>query len=161
MTFDVIEQMQLLKQSLTKYMGKIIAVLATLFAPIAGIMITIGVAILADTVLGIWKTKKLGQPLTSRRFSRLITKILVYESAIILFFLVDKYMLGDILAYFVSIEFLLTKIVGLVLASIEIFSIDENYKAVKGFGIFDAFKRLIAKAKDVKEDIDSFDINKF
>lgn len=161
MTFDMIEQMQLLKQSLTKYMGKIIAVLATLFAPIAGIMITIGVAILADTVLGIWKTKKLGQPLTSRRFSRLITKILVYESAIILFFLVDKYMLGDILAYFVSIEFLLTKIVGLVLASIEIFSIDENYKTVKGFGIFDAFKRLIAKAKDVKEDIDSFDINKF
>ena len=155
MNLDLTEQVEILKQACNKHMYKLIGVLSALFAPIAGIMITVGLAILADTVIGIWKARKLKQKLTSRRLSRLISKIFIYEATVILFFLIDKYMLGDILAYFFTIEYLLTKITGLVLASIEIFSIDENFKAVKGFGIFDAFKKLIAKAKDVKEDIDT------
>jgi hypothetical protein len=44
--------------------------------------------------------------------------------------------------------------VALTLISIEVFSIDENWKAVKGQGIFDAFKKLIARSKEVKNDID-------
>jgi hypothetical protein len=155
----IIEQLGLLKQACHKYMYKLLAVLSVLFAPISGIMITVGLAILADTVIGLWKATKLKQKISSRRLSRLITKILVYESAIILFYLIDKYMLGDILAHFFTIDWLLTKVVGLVLASVEVFSIDENYKAVKGFGIFDAFKKLVAKAKDVKEDIDQISNN--
>lgn len=155
MKLDLLTQVALLKNSCIKYMTKLIATLVVLFTPIFGIMTTIGIAILVDTFTGIWKAKKLKIELTSRRFSRLVSKILVYESAIILFYLIDTYMLGDILKQFFAIEYLLTKVVGLVLVSIEVFSIDENYKAVKGFGIFDAFKKLIAKAKDVKEDINT------
>lgn len=155
MKLDLMEQVEILKQACNKHIYKLMGMLGALFAPISGIMITIGLAILADTVIGIWKAKKLNQKLTSRRLSRLISKIFVYEATVILFYLIDKFMLGDILAHFFTIDYLLTKIVGLVLVSVEIFSIDENYKAVRGLGIFDAFKRLVQVAKDVKDDIDT------
>lgn len=155
MKLDLLAQVQVLKNSCNKYMTKLVAVIASVFAPISGIMITIGLAILIDTIIGIWKAKKLNEKLTSRRLSRIISKILVYEASVMLFFLIDMYMLGDILKHFFTIEYLLTKVVGLILVSVEVFSIDENYKAVKGFGIFDAFKKLVAKAKDVKDEIDT------
>jgi hypothetical protein len=44
--------------------------------------------------------------------------------------------------------------VALTLISIEVFSIDENIKAVKKTGLFDAFKNLVARSKNVKDDID-------
>jgi hypothetical protein len=31
---------------------------------------------------------------------------------------------------------------------------DENFKLVKGKGLFDAFKSLVARAKDIKDETD-------
>jgi hypothetical protein len=48
---------------------------------------------------------------------------------------------------------MLTKIVALVLASIEVMSINENYKVVKGIDLWQSAKLLFARAKDIKEDL--------
>lgn len=122
--------------------------------PIKGILLTIGISIFADTVVGIWKSKKLKIPVTSRRLSQIVSKMLLYQSTIILFFMIDSFILDAIMQKLFSVPFLLTKMVALTLISIEVFSIDENWKAVKGQGIFDAFKKLIARSKEVKDDID-------
>jgi hypothetical protein len=124
-------------------------------------MATIATAVIVDTVIGIWKAKKLGERISSRKLSQIISKMLLYEGTIMLFFLIDKFMLGDILMKFFSIEFLLTKVVGLILVSVEVFSMDENYRAVRKYGLWYAFKRLVGRAKDVKGELDDFDINKF
>jgi hypothetical protein len=68
--------------------------------------------------------------------------------------MIDSFMLNEIVQTIFSVPFLLTKIVALTLVSIEIFSVDENIKAVKKTGLFYAFKNLVARSKEVKDDID-------
>lgn len=116
-------------------------------------MITVGLAIMADTITGMWKAKKLNEKITSRKLSQIISKMFLYQGTIVLFFLIDKFILGDILLAFFSIQFLLTKVVALVLASVEVFSIDENIKAVKGTGLWSAFKQLTSRAKDISNEV--------
>jgi len=150
-----------LQEVIESHWIKLMSVLVVLFAPIQGIMITIGLAILADTVVGIWKSRKLDQQISSRRLSRVISKMLIYQITIILFYMIDKFILHDITSQFFAVEYLLTKAIALTLASVEVFSIDENIKAVRGSGLMEAFKRLIKKSKEIRDDIDDFDVNKF
>ena len=46
-----------------------------------------------------------------------------------------------------------TKILSLILVSIEVMSINENYKAVKGIDIWQGMKNLFARAKEIKSDL--------
>jgi hypothetical protein len=154
-------ELNCLTTSIISKMEMIIAILIGLFAPIAGIMFTVGLLILIDTVIGIWKARKLGEKITSRGFSKIISKMLLYQGAIMTFFLVDRFILGDILSQVWTIPHLLTKAVGLVLASVEIFSIDENYRAIKKYGLWDAAKRLLSRAKEAKKEIKDFDLDDF
>jgi hypothetical protein len=48
----------------------------------------------------------------------------------------------------------LTKILSLVLVSIECISINENYFAIRGISIWDSMKNLFARAKEIKTDLD-------
>jgi hypothetical protein len=113
----------------------------------------IGVLIVIDTITGIWKAKKLGDKITSRKLSSIISKLGLYELTVIMFFLIDKFILNDIILQFFSVPLMLTKIVALVLASIEVMSINENYKIVKGIDLWQSMKLLFARAKDIKEDL--------
>jgi len=45
-----------------------------------------------------------------------------------------------------------TKILALVLVSIEIISINENFKAVKGIDLWASLKNLFTRAKEVTQD---------
>lgn len=155
------EQAVCLQAALQEHSMKLLVILSTLFAPIQGIMFTVGFLIICDTIIGVWKAKKLGEKITSRGLSKIISKMFLYEGTIIMFFLIDKFILGDILFRFFSIEWLLTKVVALVLASIEIFSIDENYRAVKKYGLWHAFKRLVARGKDIKSELKDFNLDDF
>jgi multisubunit Na+/H+ antiporter MnhG subunit len=153
------EQALCLQKALENHMTKIILGLMAFLAPIQGILITVGVLILSDTIIGIWKARKLKEKISSRKLSQIISKMFLYEGTIILFFMIDKFMLGDILQQFFAVEFLLTKVVALVLASIEVFSMDENYRAVRTYGLWHAFKKLVGRAKDVKDELKDFDID--
>jgi len=61
---------------------------------------------------------------------------------------------------FFSVPLMLTKILSLVLVSIEVISINENYKAVKGIDIWQSMKNLFARAKEIKNDINELRHNK-
>ena len=154
-------QFACLVAALQEHMLKIIVMLAAFLAPIQGIMITVALCILTDTITGIWKVKKLGQKVTSRGLSKIISKMFLYQGTIILIYMVDKFIFGDILIKVFSIELLLTKVVALILASIELFSADENYRAVKKYGLWHAFKRLVARSKDVKSELKDFNLDDF
>ena len=69
-----------------------------------------------------------------------------------LFYLMDFYLLNDIILTFFSVELLTTKILALVLVSVEVISINENYKAVKGIDLWASLKNLFARAKEVTQD---------
>ena len=134
---------------------KLLGIIGAFFLPITGILFLIGFAIVIDTLTGIWKAKKLNIPITSRKLSAIISKLMLYEVAVILFYLIDRFILNDIILVFFSIPLMLTKILSLVLVSIEVMSISENYKAVKGIDLWQAMKLLFARARDIKQDIDT------
>ena len=148
-------QLSILLSSIQKSSLQLLAVVSTFFLPITGILFLIGFAIVVDTITGIWKSKKLGVPITSRKLSAIISKLMLYEVAVILFYLIDRFILNDIILTFFSVPLMLTKILSLVLVSIEVISISENYKAVKGIDLWQAMKLLFARARDIKQDIDT------
>ena len=145
-----------IKQSFTQ----ILTVIGAFFLPISGILFLIGFAIVVDTITGIWKAKKLKIQITSRKLSTIISKMMLYEIAVIGFYLIDFWILNDIIMKFFSIPLMLTKILSLVLVSIEVISINENIKAVKGLDIWSAFKQLLQRSKEIKTDIDGVRYNK-
>lgn len=153
------EQAICLQKALDNHMTKILLALMAFLAPIQGILITVGVLIMADTVIGIWKARKLQEKISSRKLSQIISKMFLYQCTIILFYMIDKFILGDILQHFFAVEFLLTKVVALVLSSIEVFSMDENYRAVRKYGLWYAFKKLVGRAKEVKSELKDFDLD--
>jgi hypothetical protein len=153
-------QLAILLSSIQKYIIQLFAVVGSFFLPISGILFLIGFAIFVDTLTGIWKAKKLKIPITSRKLSAIVSKLFLYEVAVIGFYLIDKFILNDIILTFFSVPLMLTKILSLVLCSIEVISISENYKAVKGIDIWSAFKNLLQRSKEIKNDIDGVRYNK-
>ena len=151
-------QLFILTTKLQTYSAQLMAIVSSFFLPIVGILILIGVSVIVDTITGIWKSYKLKTKVTSRRLSAIISKILLYEVTVMLFYLIDYYIINDIVLAFFSVELLITKILALVLVSIEVISINENYKAVKNIDLWQSLKNLFARAKEVTQDFK--DINK-
>ena len=147
-------QLAILLASIKQSFTQLLAVIGAFFLPISGILFLIGFAIVVDTLTGLWKAKKLKIKITSRKLSAIISKLMLYEVAVIGFYLIDFWILNDIILKFFSVPLMLTKILSSVLCSIEVISISENYKAVKGIDIWSAFKQLLQRSKEIKQDID-------
>ena len=146
-------QLSLLLFSIQKEILTLTSIIFAFFLPISGILIMIGVLIAIDTFTGIWKANKLKEKISSRKLSGIISKLALYEITVIMFFLIDAFILNDIILTFFSVPFMLTKVVALVLASIEILSINENYKVVKGIDLWQSMKLLFSRAKEINDDI--------
>ena len=59
--------------------GGFISFLAAFFSPIYLSMFLVGMFIVCDTITGVMKAKKLNQPITSRKFSQTLSKMLFYQ----------------------------------------------------------------------------------
>ena len=146
-------QFYLLLYSIKNSALKLLSICFSFFLPISGILGLLFALILADTATGIWKAKHLKQEITSRKLSAIISKLLLYELCVILFYLIDYFILNDIILVFFSVPLMLTKVLALVLASIEIMSVSENWRIVKGINLLQSAKLLLTRAIDVKNDI--------
>ena len=152
-------QLYILLANIRLSFTKLLAVVGAFFLPISGILFLVGFAIFIDTLTGIWKAKKLKIPITSRKLSAVISKLFLYELAVIGFYLIDFWILNDIVKQFFSVPLMLTKILSLVLVSIEVMSINENYFAIRQISIWDSMKSLFARAKEIKNDINGIRSN--
>ncbi len=146
-------QFYLLVFTIKQELLTLLTIICSFFLPISGILGLLFALILTDTATGIWKAKHLKEKITSRQLSTVISKLVLYELAVVLFYLIDYYILNDIILTFFSVPLMLTKILALVLASIEVMSINENFKVVKGIDIWQSMKLLFARAKEVKDDL--------
>jgi hypothetical protein len=134
-----------------KYLITALVAIYSFFAPIQVILLVIGLAIFVDTVVAIRLTT---EKFSSRRLRKgLVGKMITYQSAVILFFLIDYAMVNDMVKTVFSVDYTLTKLVGLFLASIEVVSIDEKIRIKYGDdkGFIARFKRFISNAKKIKD----------
>jgi hypothetical protein len=133
---------------------KLTATIGAFLMPISGLLFLVGFVIVLDTITGVWKSIKNKVKITSRGLSAIISKMLLYEVTVIMFYMIDQFILNNIILQFFSVELLLTKVLALILVSIEVMSINENYKAVKGLDLWQSMKNLFARAKDIKKEVD-------
>ena len=146
-------QLFLLLYSIKNSALKLLTICFSFFLPISGILGLLFALILADTATGIWKAKHLKEKITSRKLSAIISKLLLYELCVILFYLIDYFILNDIILTFFSVPLMLTKVLALVLSSIEIMSINENFRVVKSIDLYQSAKLLFSRAKEVKDEL--------
>jgi len=139
-----------------KYLQYILASIVLLFAPIYGLLISVGAAIILDTFTGIFKSIKLEgfQSIKSRKLSNIVSKLLLYEICILFLFLIDKFLLNEFIIRSFGIEFMFTKICAILLIFVELVSIKENIESAFKIDLWVMIKKLLSRAKEVKSDID-------
>lgn len=105
-----------------------------ILAPIKMVMITVGVLVFADLVSGVWAAKKRGEDIKSAALRRTVSKLLIYQMCIITGFMVETYLMGNILP--------IVKLLGGLIGVVELKSVLENSNTILGQ---DLFKLLIQK----------------
>ena len=124
------------------------------FAPVVGILIAVGVAIALDTILGIAKAVVLKDKVTSRKLSNIVSKFILYQSAVLLLYTIDKFLLGEFFKIWFSIPFFFTKVVAIIIIFIELTSMKENFEAAFNIDIFQKLKVLLRRSKELKDGVD-------
>lgn len=135
-----------MKTKLLLLATSIIAVLS----PVKPMIYVALLAIMLDTSFGIWRSVKKGgwKAIKSRRLSHVISKSLLYCGAILFIFLVEKYIAADLLAHFISVDLVMTKIVAFFCVAVEIKSINESYESVTGKNLLKSLREFVTRAKE-------------
>lgn len=76
-------------------LAKFFTLLLVFIAPIQSVMLATGALVFADMVTGIWAAVKEKKQLTSFKLRRTITKTLAYLAALVVGFIIEKYMLSE------------------------------------------------------------------
>ncbi len=133
--------------------AKLLLMITSMLAVIAPVFPMIYIAILAiliDTAFGIWRSvKKEGwKSIRSRRLSHVISKSLLYSGAILFTFLIEKYVAADLIAQFVAVDLVMTKVIAFFCVVVEVKSINESYESVTGKNMLKALREFITRAKE-------------
>lgn len=132
-----------MKDFIAKYITPTLISVLSVFAPIKSVLLVTGFLIMADLVSGIMAAKKKGEEITSAGIRRTLTKLLVYNLAIISGFLVQQYIVDDFLP--------MTKVIAGVISLVELKSILENLNIVNGQNIFKTVIEKLGSENDKKE----------
>lgn len=138
----------------TKLQAVLFALLSIL-APVKPLVFIAVLAIILDTAFGIWRSvKKSGwTSIRSRRLSHTISKSLLYSGAIVFIFLLEKFVVADILGHFIAIDLVLTKAFTFFCVITEVKSINESYFSVTGINVWDKFLAFVKRSREQIEDL--------
>lgn len=100
-----------------------VLILVAFFAPIISAMIAVGILIVIDTIMGVIGAKKTGDPVTSKKLGRVLTKTLVYQLLIISSHIVQTYLFPILPLVSITLGFL---------AITEFLSVSENFQKITG-----------------------------
>lgn len=114
------------------------------FAPAKALIIVTGVLIFSDLVTGIIAARKRGEKIQSSALRRTVTKCFVYESAVLLGFLVETVMLDGF--------FSVSKIAAGLISIVELKSILENLDRINGNPIFTVLIKKLGSVNDIQKE---------
>jgi hypothetical protein len=129
--------------------------MVSVLAPVKPMVLMAIATIVLDMFFGIWRSvKKNGwASIRSRRLSHTISKSLLYSGAITFVFLLEKFVVGDILGHFISIDLVLTKMFTFFCVATEVKSINESYFSVTGVNVWEKFMQFIKRSRTQLEDL--------
>lgn len=123
-----------------KHLEAVLISLLAVFAPIKAVLLVTGFLIVADLVSGVMAAKKRGETINSAGLRRTLSKILVYNLAIVTGFLLETYMIDSILP--------VVKIIGGVIGVTEGLSIFENLNTISGTNVFKKVLDVLGSKND-------------
>lgn len=117
-----------MKSLFVKHLEPMMIALLAVFAPVKAVLLVTGFLIFADLISGIMAARKRGEKISSAGLRRTLSKCLVYNLAVISGFLVETYMISDLLP--------ISKLIAGVISLVELKSILENLNTINGTDIF-------------------------
>lgn len=123
-----------MSSTIVNFITKVIVLVFIILAPIKAVMLTVGFLIFVDLFSGIWAAYKRQETITSAALRRTISKMVIYQIAVISGFLIEQYLFQGTLP--------VSKIVAGFIGIVEFKSILENSNTILGT---DVFKLLIQK----------------
>ena len=123
--------------------GLLLSTLAV-FAPIQSVLLVTGVLIFSDLITGILVARKKKKKITSAGLRRTVTKVAIYNAAIMLGFLTEVYMLDGF--------FPISKIAAGLISVVEIKSVLENLDILNSSSIFKSLISTLGSINDTDED---------
>lgn len=125
-----------------EWLGKVAIACLAVLAPIQTILLSVGFLITADFITGIWAAHKRKEQIKSAAMRRTISKIVIYQMAVITGFLLETYLLSSI--------FPVSKLVAGVIGLVEFKSILENGNTILGEDIFKVVINKLGSDNDKK-----------
>lgn len=119
--------------------GIVVAAAAAL-SPAVPLFATVTILIIADFLFGLYRAWKREEVISSRKMSNTVSKIFLYNTAILVFFLVEKYVLDG------SIP--VAKLGAGAIAMVELKSLDENFQLIFGFSFYESMKARFQRKLD-------------
>lgn len=116
------------------------------FAPIKAAILTVVVLVIADLITGMLAAKKRGEKITSAGIKRTVGKVLLYETALCLGFIVQQYLTGDILPA--------SKLVSAIIGLAELKSVLENLDSLSGTSLYKVLLSRIVSSQQTLEKSD-------
>ncbi len=114
--------------------------LLAVFAPVKTVLITSLVLVVADFLTGVWGAWKRGEKITSGGFKQSVVKATIYELAIVLAFVAEHFLIGDLLPA--------TKIIAALIGLTELKSILENLDSINGTPVFQTVIQKLVKKNE-------------
>lgn len=123
--------------------------------PLYPFFVLTGLAITMDTYFGFRLSRK-NKKVSSRKFARVLYKLLMYNIIIISAYSLDIYLLGSFVGLFSSVELTATKAVVFGVLMVELISIDEKLLLLNGKGLRFYWKKVLGIIKTVNNERKKF-----
>ena len=127
-----------------QYLMPMFVAAISIFTPVVPMLLTIGVLIIIDFLVGIYRAFKMGEQITSRKMGNTISKMFLYQLTIISLFLFETYILMNILP--------VTKIGAVLISITELKSIDESVEKMTGVGVWKKLVKIIKRGESETKD---------
>ena len=132
----------------TFFINLLLSTLA-IFTPLTPVLLSVGFLIFCDFFSGLYKAYKTCNKITSNKMSNTISKMVLYNLAILSGFVFEVYILHGL--------FPITKIISGAIGMIELKSISENVYIITGVSYFERIKELFKRKPDTDTDTDTED----
>jgi peptidoglycan biosynthesis protein MviN/MurJ (putative lipid II flippase) len=141
-------------KTVTTYLTGLLKALVIFLSPIKYIVLLVALSTIIDTLFGLWRAYQKGVKIESKKLRYgFVPKLITYCVAVVITYATDFYILNDLTHTVVAVDFLSTKLLALVLISIEVKSMDESFEAVKGYSFISKIINLLQRAKNVKKEL--------
>lgn len=134
-----------MKTWILKHINSLFIACIAILSPVKSLLLTVGFLIIADFIFGIYRAYKNNEVITSRKMGNSISKLLLYNLAILSVYFLDTYIIGSGLH--------LEKICAGLISTVEIKSLDESFKTIFGFSIWDKLRKIIQRGSSTTKDI--------